>query len=285
MNRRKRVVEITKNRTREAPTFANINLLGKCNADCFFCLGKDIKEELSKHNQLLTPYWEWKNFSVFIDLCKEHGVDRLYITGQNADSLQYAYLRDLVKFLHSEGFKVGLRTNGVLALRRMDIINNCELSTGYSIHSLKPEVLETIWGKTPIPDWDSIIPMTNNPRVAVVVTEQTEDEFFDIVKYAAKFPNVKYIQARRISTDTRYDELKPHIEAYERMFELVNDICIRKDDFHLAQVYTMWGKDVLFWRTVETSVNSFNYFTDGTVSDEYFIVEGYMKHKGDEYDE
>lgn len=31
------------------------------------------------------------------------------------------------------------------------------------------------------------------------------------------------------------------------------------------------------WRTVETSVNSINYFTDGTISDEYFIVEGYLK--------
>ena len=37
---------IIKNRNRQVPTFANINLLGKCNADCYFCLGKDIKSEV-----------------------------------------------------------------------------------------------------------------------------------------------------------------------------------------------------------------------------------------------
>lgn len=33
----------TKNRKREAPTFANINLLGKCNFDCFFLSRKRYK--------------------------------------------------------------------------------------------------------------------------------------------------------------------------------------------------------------------------------------------------
>ena len=278
------MVEIVKNRSREAPTFANINLLGKCNADCFFCLGKDIEEELHGYDHRDISPWRLPNFIKFLKLCLDNEIDKLYITGQNVDSLQYNYLSMLIDILHRANFKVGLRTNGVLALKKMNIINKCELSTGYSIHSLNPTTLETIWGKTPMPDWERILTETKTSRIAIVVTEQTEDEFLSIVKYAAKFPNVKYIQARRISTDTRYDELKPHIEAYERVFELVNDICVRKEDFHLAQVYTMWGKDVLFWRTVETSVNSFNYFTDGTVSDEYFIVEGYMKHKGDEYD-
>jgi hypothetical protein len=31
------------------------------------------------------------------------------------------------------------------------------------------------------------------------------------------------------------------------------------------------------WRTVGTSVNSLNYFTDGTLSGEYFVIEGYSK--------
>jgi hypothetical protein len=31
--------------------------------------------------------------------------------------------------------------------------------------------------------------------------------------------------------------------------------------------------------TVRTSVNNYNYFTDGTVSDEYFVIEGYLKNR------
>ena len=50
-------------------------------------------------------------------------------------------------------------------------------------------------------------------------------------------------------------------------------------EFYQAQQYILYGKEINFWRTVETSCNSFNYFTDGVVSTEYFIVEGYLKHK------
>lgn len=49
-------------------------------------------------------------------------------------------------------------------------------------------------------------------------------------------------------------------------------------EFYLADQYNLFGKEINFWRTVETNINSLNYFTDGTCSDEYFIVEGYLKY-------
>ena len=46
------MIDFSKNREREKNyEFANINLLGKCNVDCYFCLGKDIDDLLSLHNQ------------------------------------------------------------------------------------------------------------------------------------------------------------------------------------------------------------------------------------------
>ena len=39
----------------------------------------------------------------------------------------------------------------------------------------------------------------------------------------------------------------------------------------------MYGKEVCFWRTVKTSIESYNYYTDGTINDEYFVIEGYMR--------
>jgi molybdenum cofactor biosynthesis enzyme MoaA len=74
-----------KNRNRENPTFANINLLGKCNVDCYFCLGKDIPELLNIHDQTRMPFREWKNFDKFLSICKEGGINKLYITGQNME--------------------------------------------------------------------------------------------------------------------------------------------------------------------------------------------------------
>jgi hypothetical protein len=44
-----------------------------------------------------------------------------------------------------------------------------------------------------------------------------------------------------------------------------------------APQYLWAGKKVSIWRTVGTSVNSLNYFTDGTLSNQYFVIEGYSK--------
>jgi len=271
---------IVKNRDRQAPSFANINLLGVCNANCFFCLGKDISAELAGHDQLTTHFSRWNNFRKFLNLCRHHGIDKLYFTGQTADGLQYEFLDEAVDTLQSQGFKVGVRTNGLLAPLKMSTINKMYGGIGYSIHTLDPEKNSRIMGTHVIPDWDHIIPMSGpNVRVSIVLCRENVDEFFHIVKYLSQFPNVRYIQVRRISTDTRLDELCADIAIYESFYKVFQDIYPRIGTFYAAQQHEVYGKEVNFWRTVETSVNSFNYFTDGTISDEYFIVEGYLKNR------
>lgn len=104
---------IEKQRNREKYTFANINLLGKCNANCYFCLGKDIDEILSLQNQTQVHFSEWKNFERFLKVCKENNIKKLYITGQNTDSLVYKYFEELVEYLKNEGFLVGIRTKAI----------------------------------------------------------------------------------------------------------------------------------------------------------------------------
>jgi molybdenum cofactor biosynthesis enzyme MoaA len=275
-------VEIVKNRNREAPAFANINLLGKCNAQCFFCLGKDISEYIDVQDQTRTHFLDWPNFHTFLARCAEKGIDKLYVTGQNTDSLIYKHLDELVDYLHEAGFSVGLRTNGYLASRNMETINKCENSTGYSIHTLNPETNFKIMGRRDLPDWDKILSETKNPRVAIVINRYNAGEFWDILWYLRNFKNIKYVQARRISTDTRFDQFAKDIEIYERLFADVKskpNAARYIGDFYCAQQYAIYGLQVNFWRTVETSVNSFNYFTDGTLSEEYFIVEGYLKNR------
>jgi molybdenum cofactor biosynthesis enzyme MoaA len=276
-----------KNRDREPFSFANINLLGKCNVRCFFCLGEDIPEELGKHNQLRTHFSEWKNFHAFLDRCTSMGVRKLYVTGQNTDSLLYTYLDELIDELYKEDFQVGLRTNGYRALEEIDTINKCELSTGYSIHSLNPVTTKMILGRKEIPDWERIIPLTERPRVQIVLNRCNEHEFWDVLRYVTKFPNVRYVQVRKPCTDTREELLTPDMAAYERVYTRVRDIFPRKKQlWGDADVYEIYGKDVVFWRTVKTTVNSLNYFTDGTISDMYFVVEGYLtelhKHRGEQ---
>ena len=272
-------INTAKNRQRDKPSFANINLLGKCNVRCFFCLGEDIHELLCKHNQLGVHFSEWKNFEDFLALCRLRGITKIYVTGQNTDSLLYVHLGELVDYLHGQGLQVGLRTNGYEAPNRLDIINRCELSTGLSIHSLRPVTNKMIMGRADIPDWKAIIPAIQRPRVSIVLNRCNKYEFWGLLRYLAEFPNIRYVQVRRVSTDTRVEELTPDMIAYEEVYTHVRDIFVPKAKlWGDADVFDIYGKDVVFWRTIKTTVNSVNFFTDGTVSDEYFIVEGYLKN-------
>lgn len=270
--------EFEKNMHREAPVFANINLLGACNVDCYFCLGKDINTEFKKHNQLAVHFSDWPNFDRYLDKCEAAGIKRIYVTGQNTDSLLYKHLGALVDYMQADGrFDVGLRTNGYLAHKRMDIINRCRRNVGYSIHSRDPEANWKIMRKRDIPDWGTIIPATKNTRVSIVLNRYNQGEILDLIQYAASFQNVSYVQVRRICTDTREAFLIEDVRVYERIFEEVKAAFPLVGYFYAAEVFRMFGKDVCFWRTVKTSIESFNYYTDGTINDEYFVIEGYMR--------
>lgn len=83
---------------------------------------------------------------------------------------------------------------------------------------------------------------------------------------------------RRISTETRTDEFESDIKLYEELYQDISSKHEQIGEFYKAQQFSIFNKEVIFWRTVETSINSINYFTDGVFSEEYFIVEGYLKH-------
>lgn len=268
--------EFRKNWDRVAPVFANINLLGACNVDCFFCLGKDIDGQW-KGASLKDHWTKWPNFDKFVDMCRKGGVQRIYVTGQNTDSLLYAHLDALIDELQGQGFGVGLRTNGYLAHKMLPTLNKCNRNVGFSIHSLDPETNWKIMRRRDIPDWDNLIPSVRNVRVSTVLNRYNKDEIHSLLKYISKFDNVKYIQVRRICTDTREEFLLPDVHAYEEVFEQVKKDFPLVGDFYNAEVFSMYGKEVCFWRTVKTSIESYNYYTDGTINDEYFVIEGYMR--------
>ena len=268
-----------KNRQRDKYSFANINLLGQCNADCYFCLGKDILQHLQGQDQLHVHFSRWVNFHKFLGMCQTEGVQKLYLTGQTADGLQYAYLEEIVDYLQAMKFLVGVRTNGYLAERKMTAIGKMQEEIGYSIHSLDPETNGKIMGIEKIPDWINIIPRSGDKvRVSIVLNRYNVDEIYDICSFVSQFQNVNYIQIRRVSTDTREAELKKDVELFEDFYNKFASENKMFGKFCLAPQFKLFGKEIVFWRTIETSTNSLNYFTDGTCSDEYFIIEGYLKY-------
>jgi molybdenum cofactor biosynthesis enzyme MoaA len=275
---------IQKNYNKSNYSFANINFLGKCNADCYFCLGKDLEQEFSHYNDLHTPVHELRNLESFLQLCKEQSVKNIYITGQNTDSLLYRHLNELICHLQDEwGFRAGLRTNALLAKSKIETINRCDKSISYTILTQRPEIMQKLTGTRVIPDFDYIFNHVTIPqRVATVVTQHNADEILDLIRFVSKYPQVQYFQVRRVSTDTRFEQLKDDIAAFDALLEnVIRPHFLQTGEFELAPLFDIHGVEVSFWKTVETTANSLNYFSNGVISDEYFIIEGYNKHRDD----
>ena len=268
-----------KNRNREKPVFSNINLQGPCNYKCYFCLGNDLCLS-NKINYLTTHFNKWKNFDSFLALCRKDNIDKLYLTGQNTDPLLYFYLDELIDYLKKEGFKVGIRTNGFLSLEKMAVINSINSSISLSIHSLSPNIHKKITGVNTIAYWDKIINKIKVPlRVSIVVNRYNENEIFDIIKFLSNYDNVRYIQLRCVCTDTRYNTLKDDMASFDRIENTIDKRFPIVREFYTSKIYNIYGMEVSIWKTVQTTINSYNYFTEGIISDDYFVIEGYNKYK------
>lgn len=273
-----------KNRNRNQYTFANINLLGKCNFDCRWCLGKDLPE-FYQYNQLHDHFSEWKNFDRFLEDVKEAGIQQIYITGQNTDSLCYDYLEELMDHLKNSGFYVGLRTNGYLGLKKIEAINAATTCLGdavsFTVLTLNPSTHKKIVGHSRIPNWKELFEsVTSKMRVAIVIDRFNVHEFNDLIKFLSQFKDkIEYVQVRRISTDTRYDQFKIDIQKYENLYRSVKKNFPLVNEYESAESFNIHGIECSFWRTVKTTANSFNYYTNGVISKEYFIIEGYINNK------
>jgi molybdenum cofactor biosynthesis enzyme MoaA len=280
-----------KRRDRSPYSFANINLLGRCNVDCFFCLGKDLADQFAQFNNVGQHFSQWKNFDKLIAACHEHDIRKIYLTGQNVDALQYRHIPDLIQYLRTQGFTtIGCRTNGMLADKCWVYEKNGKTdgrrivqlfdTVSYSVHTLQQHTQTLIFGRFyTIPDWKWIFKITEPARVraAVVLNRYNKHEIYEILNYLAS-SKVDYIQVRKVCTDNRVQELAPDMDAFEDWVEEFDRLTggpIAK--FEDAPQYLWAGKKVSVWRTVGTSVNSLNYFTDGTLSNEYFVIEGYSK--------
>jgi molybdenum cofactor biosynthesis enzyme MoaA len=268
-----------KNTNREQKySFANINLIGKCNADCYFCLGKDIDEILSRQNQMATHFSHWDNLDKYLDMCAEYGVQKIYLTGENTDPLIYKYLGELVDYVQSKGFNLGIRNNGYLAAKNIDIINRCKDEIGYSVNAITSEGNMAVMGRNDIPDWENIIPFTQRARASIIVSHYTEHEFFDIIKYLSQFKNLLYIQARCIVSETRSEQFDADVETFEHLHRMAQLSFPKVSEFHGASIYEIYGHKVSFWRNWSSNINSLNYFSDGTISESSFIIDGYLKN-------
>lgn len=267
-----------KNRNREKATFGNINLLGKCNLKCFFCLGNEIN---NKDDYLKLHFSKWKDFNKYLDLLKKDNINKIYLTGCNTDPLLYKYLDELIDYLKNKGFKVGIRSNGILTKKCINSINKINDKYSISIHSLNKDTNKMITNIKYVLDLDNIVNILKVPlRIAIVVNRYNYNEIIDMIKYLSNY-NISYIQIRCVATDNNYEYFKEDIKKYEELEEYINNNFNKIKSFYTSNIYDVYGVEVSLWRTIKTTINSYNYFVNGIISDNYFIVEGYVNNKGD----
>lgn len=263
-----------KNRNRNKPTFANINFVGKCNARCFFCLGK---QACDKPSELFnTHFSKWVNFEKYLELCKERGVQKLYLTGLDSEPSIYPHVQELVEYLKEKGFLVGIRTNGLVADEKLYRTFNEEI--GVSLHSLNPDTLKKIGiGLVDLPSLLKKLEGTKH-RYAIVVNRYNENEVLDLIDTISKADKNCYIQIRQLCDDNGlHGDYYEDILAFERVAQKIEDTLPRKSEFETAPIYTANGVEVCVWRPLRITVNSLNYFTNGKISDNYFVIEGWKE--------
>jgi len=242
-----------KNRDRKSPTFANINLIGPCNFNCYFCIGKDVNLS-ANYNYIKTNFKYWGSFCKYLELCKINEIYKIYITGLNCDPFQYFYLGDLIDFLKEKGFVVGVRTNGYLCLKKTSLLKKFNGGISYTILSLDKGTHYKITGVKEIPNWKEIIPKSGeNVRIAIVINKYNIREIMSLLEFASSFKNINYIQLRKISTDNRFFELKEDQIIFDKFFEEFKSNFKKVGSFFNSDEFMFKNKRVCFWKACRKS--------------------------------
>ena len=256
-----------KNRNREKPTFANVNFLCGCNAKCFFCVGN---EAVCKKKVV----GEFPNIDKYIKKCHDLGIEKIYFTGLDSEPTLDPRMSELANKLKAAGFKVGLRTNGLINSKELYSIFDEEISI--SVHSFNDEINRKI-GIATIKDTEKLFNSLKGKthRYAIVVNRYNKDDIFNTLEMLSHDGECRYVQIRQICTDYNYEYYKEDIEAFSKVKQAVMNKCEYMNDFYNMGQYKYKDLQVSLWEPLAATVNSINYFTDGLITDNYFIIEGY----------
>lgn len=264
--------------------YGEIYFLGKCNAKCYYCLSKEMSNlKKDDENQMVTHFKEWENFDEYVDLLKENDVKKIYLSSVTTEPMMYKYLDELVDYLRTNGFKVGIRTNGYFANDKMDTLLKLDEEISFSINSFNEDINYEICGLSNIPDWDRIFNEFDRNgkkcRVSIVVNRYNEKEIPDALEKLSKYKCIDYVQLRRVY---KYEGVADEDIYYDRVVDDVKANGEKCGNFFESEIYNYKGVKVSLWSDVfkKESVSSINYFTNGLVSDHNLLVPAYENKEG-----
>lgn len=235
--------------------YANILFTGKsCNLQCYDCIGQ--RPELRG-----LPF----NLDVFpplnIDALIEQvnlGIRDLAFTGTNVDPQLYKHELALIKYIRERltfNSNLSLHTNGMLALRKMDVFNSYDKAS-ISFPSFNPQLFWYVTKSKIVPDLAAILREATIPvKLSMLVTPYNVGDIGNYIKRAADL-GVKRIVVRKLKGK---DDLFP----IEKKFPFKEPV-----KFVLGwPVYEIDGVEVTVCGFDGSTAKGLFLFSDGTIKD------------------
>jgi MoaA/NifB/PqqE/SkfB family radical SAM enzyme len=236
--------------------FANILFAGPCNLRCPYCIGQQLAPALSMNNLNDFPL---RNLGRFVSLLKQNRVYEVTFTGTTTDPQLYRHEARLLNWLRRElspDTRFSLHTNGQLALRKMDVINQYD-RVSISFPSFEPDIYKKMTGSQHPPRLAEIVRLVRVPvKISCVINEHN---YADVPDFLARCRDIgiKRLVVRQLYGDATYTTIVDHLP--------------RVGNFCGNPVYNYRGMEVTHWNFDQSSARALNLFSNGLISPNYLL--------------
>lgn len=244
--------------------FANILFAGRCNARCYFCIGRPASGEARIRSELQPPnldVYPPRGLEAFIARVRQDDIRQIVLTGSNTDPQLYAHEARLLEALRQAlpEAQVSLHTNGRQALHKMEVLNLYD-RVSLSFPSFDPHTYRQMMGVPNPPDLDAILRRARPPvKLSCVLTEHNLPEIPAFLLRCADL-GIRRVVLRKLYGDHRpWESLLP-VSAWQSA-----------GSYRANPVYKVHGMEVTLWDFERTASTSLNLFANGQVSPEYLL--------------
>ncbi len=238
--------------------FANVLFAGPCNRRCPWCIGKRLPDSLNRPNLDVFPPL---GLDAFVDEVNRHRIPEIVFTGTVTDPQLYEHELRLLELLRERlhpGARIALHTNGVLALRKLEVFDRYDRAC-ISLPSFVPRTYAAMMGSDRVPDLGAILRAATIPvKVSCVLDTPNLGELDDFLATCARL-GVRRVVLRKLFGETR------------RFAVLEDRTPVRW--FKGNPVYDLLGMEVTYWDFDDASFRSLNLFADGTLGRSYLLTD------------
>lgn len=216
--------------------------------------------------------WPLPNLDEFVRRCLEKKVSEINVTGSNTDPLLYQHTAKLRHYLEERipNLVLGIRTNGVLALRHPEILKLYDKGS-LTICSLNPEVYRKMMGQGSPPNVAEIQRLTytygwTDPglKVNVVLGPENlkdQDWYFTVLQLSE-------LGFKRINLREPYGQ--PHLgDPLAKLNYSPIKLTLGMPTYQVGHA------EVTYWDVHYVEAESVNLYANGIVSETYPITKGH----------